>query len=407
MLLRQFLLFSALSVSLVLNASRTAVAQSRAMIGSTKSVGFRENPTKQTRLIIDKAGTYENYLIDGEWNQGNLVKIRANDVILRNSEIRFGRGNGIFVSGEDVLIESCRIHHCLSGSFFRQDDAHGITGNPKNLTIRNCEIYYVSGDAVQFDPDRNPWDNVIIENCTFWTGPLPHAAGEFLKGDRPGENAVDTKQSGKNPISRITIRRCLFYGWGDGQIDDQAALNLKEHISATVQNCVFRDNDICFRLRGFKPASNIEISDCAVYRSDFAVRLEDNIRDVIIRRLAVGDEIGKLFQLAKMKKGRYTNLDQTEAPDFEIAVKEGLVESESLPSYIKEEPANEQGSSMYGPSSFNIRAYLPGGSIRVALAFLLVLLIPIIGFTAYIGFTGRKEMFGKVVEETLRRLFSR
>jgi hypothetical protein len=41
------------------------------------------------------------------------------------------------------------------------------------LVIRNCDIGLVSGDSVQFDPDRGVWDDVLVENCTLWTGPLP------------------------------------------------------------------------------------------------------------------------------------------------------------------------------------------------------------------------------------------
>ena len=32
-----------------------------------------------------------------------------------------------------------------------QHDAHGITGRPTNLTIRNCDIGLTSGDSIQFD----------------------------------------------------------------------------------------------------------------------------------------------------------------------------------------------------------------------------------------------------------------
>ena len=164
-------------------------------IGVQGTVGCGSDPTVVDLLRIKKPGTYENYLVDGNWRRGNLVKITSNDVILRRCEIRHGQGNGVFVSKTDVLIDSCRIHHMLAGTFHNQDDAHGITGNPKNLTIRNCEIYYVSGDALQFDPDRNPWGRVTIENCTLWTGPLPERAARFWPGERPGENALDTKQS--------------------------------------------------------------------------------------------------------------------------------------------------------------------------------------------------------------------
>ncbi len=397
-----------LTALLMLCGAKFASAASRAAIGAKNSIGCRVDPQHETRLIIDEEGVYDNYLVDGQWNQGNLVKIRANNVILRNSEIRFVRGNGIFVSGEDVVIDSCKIHHCLSGSYLNQDDAHGITGNPKNLTIRNCEIYYVSGDAVQFDPDRSLWDKVKIENCTFWTGPLPERVAEFYAGERPGENAVDTKQLHSNPRSRLTIRNSLFYGWGDGQIEDQSALNIKEHVGVTIENCVFRDNDICFRLRGYRAPADITVTDCAVYDSKIAFRLEDNIRNVVIQRLALGGDVGKVFQLANMKNGNYVNLDETIAPPYEDAIRKGL-STQSIQS--EEEPLTESAPAEPNQNvvveQFNINSYLPGGSLRVALAVFIVVAMPILGFGIYIRFSGRKKVFGKVVEDLIRRMFTR
>ena len=125
------------------------------------------------RLTITKPGIYENLLIDGEWAANTLVKITADDVTLRNCELRNTTKNAIVIDGKNIVIESCRIHHALAGTFDDQADAHGITGSPHNLVIRNCDIGLVSGDSIQFDPGRRPWDNVLVERCTLWTGPLP------------------------------------------------------------------------------------------------------------------------------------------------------------------------------------------------------------------------------------------
>ena len=108
------------------------------------------------RLSITKPGVYENILVDGEWADGTLVKITADGVTLRNCEIRNGTHNAVTVYARDVVIESCKIHHALSGTYAEQHDAHGITGRPTNLTIRNCDIGLTSGDAIQFDPGRAP-----------------------------------------------------------------------------------------------------------------------------------------------------------------------------------------------------------------------------------------------------------
>jgi len=156
-------------------------------------------PKKVDRLQITKPGVYDNYLVDSHWAGGNRVKITSGNVTLRHCEICNSTGNGVGVFADDVVIEDCKIHHCLKSTFQSQEDAHGITGHPRRLRIANCEICYVSGDCVQFDPDRKPWGDVVIENCTFWTGPLPADAAGFRKGQRPGENAFDSKSPPGGP----------------------------------------------------------------------------------------------------------------------------------------------------------------------------------------------------------------
>ena len=296
-------------------------------VGAAADTGCGESPEKVQRLQITKAGTYENYLVDGRWVDRNLVKINSSKVILRNSEIRNGRHNAVTVYSDDVLIEGCRIHHLLSGTFKQQDDAHGITGRPGKLTIRNCEIYLVSGDCLQFDPGRGPWGDVLVENCTFWTGPLPSASSGFQKGEVPGENAVDTKQLAKNPRSRIILRRCLFYGWKNGPISNMAALNLKENVRVSVEDCVFRDNEISFRLRGGsseRGGALVDISDCVVYRSAVALRIEDGIRDLKIRRFGIGAGVLRETRMAGGGAGKGFLLEERyEAPPLEKLLQVG------------------------------------------------------------------------------------
>jgi hypothetical protein len=271
-------------------------------IGAAADVGCRDNPQRVERLSIKSPGVYENILVDGEWGESTLVKITADDVTLRNCEIRHGKHNAVLVTGKRVVIESCKIHHALGGTYKEQRDAHGITGNPTGLTIRNCDIGLVSGDAIQFDPGRSPWDDVLVEDCTLWTGPLPDDAAGFKRGERPGENAIDTKQRVSNPRSKLTIRNCLFHGWNQpSQISNMAALNLKNHVEAKVENCLFRDNEICFRLRGGGGdygGATVTVENCAVYDSQVAVRAEDGIRDLRIKRLGIGKGVDKKQVLA-------------------------------------------------------------------------------------------------------------
>ena len=302
-------------------------AASQKPVGADANVGCRDNPKKVQRLSIKEPGVYENYLVDGEWVDRILVKIQTDNVTLRNCEIRNGRHNGISIYAKNVLIENCKIHHLLAGTFRDQEDAHGIDGQPTNLVIRNCEIYYVSGDCLQFDPSRNPWDNVLIENCTMWTGPLPADAAGFRRGERPGENAVDTKQRKSNPRSRITIKNCLMVGWGDGQISNQAALNLKNHVQVDVIGCVLADNDICFRLRGDTGeygGALVNVQDCAVYRSQTAVRLEDALENLKITRLGIGEGIQRKYQVVAGEPRGYVNQGEFTPPPYATAIRTGV-----------------------------------------------------------------------------------
>jgi hypothetical protein len=298
-------------------------------IGAGNAIGCGPNPKRVKQLVITKPGVYENYLVDGEWGGSTLVKINADGVTLRNCEIRNATANGVTVYAKDVIIEACRIHHLLSGTFAEQHDAHGVTGQPTNLVIRNCDIGTVSGDAVQFDPGRRPWGNVLIENCTMWTGPLEQDAAGFKRGQRPGENAVDTKQRTDNPRSDLVIRNCLCYGWNQpGQVSNMAALNLKNHVQVRVENCLFRDNEICFRVRGGTGeygGAHVSIDSCAAYDSAVAVRAEDRIENLKIRRLGIGPGVKNRWVAAGGGTGAgYENVEDFTPPPFDPALRGGL-----------------------------------------------------------------------------------
>jgi hypothetical protein len=222
------------------------------------------------------------------------VKITADNVTLRNCEIRNGSGNGIGVFGNRVVIENCRIHHMLASTFKEQHDAHGITGRWAETLIRNCDIGYTSGDSIQFDPDRVSSGTAVIEHCSLWTGPLPVAAGGFQAGERPGENAVDTKTKPDGKRCKLVVRKCYMHGWNQpGQISSMAALNLKERVDAEVTNCIFRDNEVAFRVRGpgKRGGARVSIVDCAIYQAAVGVRAEEGIELLKISGLAFGEAV--------------------------------------------------------------------------------------------------------------------
>lgn len=84
-------------LALLLVITPHALAQHKP-VGVQGKVGCNEKPRKVERLVITKPGVYENYLVDSNWDGGNRVKISADNVILRNCEIRNATGNGVGVS---------------------------------------------------------------------------------------------------------------------------------------------------------------------------------------------------------------------------------------------------------------------------------------------------------------------
>jgi len=297
-------------------------------VGPQGIVGCIGNPKIVNRLQITKPGVYENYRVDAQGSGGNIVKITADNVTLRNCEIFNGSGNGVGVFGTKVVIENCRIHHLLKGTFKAQEDAHGITGRWGDVIIRNCDISHISGDCIQFDPDRASRGSVTIEDCHLWSGPLAADAGGFKAGESPGENAFDSKTKPDGERCKLIIRGCYLHGWSQpSQISNRSALNLKEHIDAEIAHCVFDDNEIAIRARGPGGRGNahVTIKDCAIYRTQVAVRAEDKIEQLKISGLAFGAGVKSRIEFHHgTELPGYENTGAHEAPAMESLLKSGF-----------------------------------------------------------------------------------
>lgn len=255
--------------------------------------------------------TLRSLIFDGQWGERDVIRVRSggDHLIIKNCVVRNGKRDGIDIaSADNVLIEDCVIHHMLNGSFNNQQDAHGIVATgQQNLTIRGCNIYYVTGDCFQTDPNRGYplWDNVLIENCTMWTGPLPADAAEWNAGQIPGENAVDTKinedevSSGYRP--RITIRNVTAYGFEPGYITNRAAFNIKEQVECTMENILAYNNEIAFRLRGpgSRGGAHVTIINAIAYDNVKVFRAEDDIEELKIYNSTFDNSSGgRYFQNA-------------------------------------------------------------------------------------------------------------
>jgi hypothetical protein len=296
----------------------TFISSAYCAVGTSGAIGTLSNPTLVNRLEITKPGVYENIRVDAQGKGGNIVKITADDVTLRNCEILNGSGNGVGVFGTRVLIENCRIHHLLNGTFEDQKDAHGITGHWGDVTIRNCDISHVSGDCVQFDPDRKSRGSLTIEQCHLWSGPLESDSLGFKAGQSPGENAFDSKTMPDGERCKLVVKNCHMHGWNQpSQIQNRAALNLKEHIHATISECVFDDNEIAIRARGpgSRGGAHVDVQDCVFYRNQVGIRAEDKIEHLKLNKTAWGEENGERFAFhgGKNESG-FESKDETTAP---------------------------------------------------------------------------------------------
>lgn len=351
--------------ALPLLARRAGAAPAIEYAGISGPVGAGPGATRVRTLRIEKPGVYENILVDGEWAEEDLVRIRTDGVVLRNCTIRYGRRDAVEVYGRNVRIENCHIHHVINGTYRAEKnlDAHGVTGRPLNLTIRNTEISHVSGDAIQFDPGRRaepyPWDNVLVDHCFLWTSPLDKDYAGYKQGERPGENAFDSKtHDGEPRKSRITFRNCLLKGWGHGAIGNGAALNLKEKVQAVVDNCVLVENDIGFRCRGTRGSAWVTARNCTVYETSRVFRLEYEVQNVRIFHLALGDGIGQLYDKAPGPGAGFEEHGRRKAPPLAKWPYKRLAVGEAIP---RGDPPSSADSALPTALAAGWEGGVPGG----------------------------------------------
>ncbi|MBN1676548.1 MAG: right-handed parallel beta-helix repeat-containing protein [Kiritimatiellae bacterium] len=252
---------------------------------------------------------FEDITVDRAKASGDAVRVlSATNCVLRRLTIRNGTSDGVDADKADgLLIDSCLIHHFLAGSFTDQADAHGVvTTDTRGLVIRKTEIHHVTGDSFQTDPDRdtNTPDAILIEDCHFWTAPLAQDFNSlWLAGQRPGENAIDTKMvtSAWDGVTRcrITLRNIVAHGWmQDAYIANKAAFNMKEKIEAVFDGVTVYDCEIAFRLRGARGNADTTLANAVVYDCETSIRAEDDLSNLKLYNNTFGNNIGTYFQWA-------------------------------------------------------------------------------------------------------------
>lgn len=249
--------------------------------------------------------TVEDLVLDGGWGTQDILKVYStgNYLVLRGVEIKNTQWDAVDMTApSDVLVENCTIHDAVYINNGVRVDAHGIvTEGVQNLTVRNTEIYYVSGDAIQLQ--YGGWNNVLVEDSHLWSGPLPSARGGANAGDNVGEDGIDTKFHVADGRDRLTIKNTRVHGWGRGGnplYASSAGLNIKHNVEVTIDGVSAYDNNYTFRLRG--PGSNgeawVTLMNSVIHDSNIGVRYEDGINNLHIYNSTFGNNIGSLFQSA-------------------------------------------------------------------------------------------------------------
>lgn len=256
--------------------------------------------------VVEAAGTaldiahdyhrFEGMVFDAGYGPGDGIEGGSTGLELVDVEVRRTTGDCVDLrSSSEVLIEACALHHCIAVfDPTGNADAHGVTGDSLfGVTIRDSEIYMLTGDAVQVSPSRDPWTDLWVERTVMWSGPLDEAANGWSAGDPIGENAFDSKVggdldgNGQNP--QATFIDVVAYGWR-GSISNQGAFNVKEDVDFLLDRATIWDSEIAFRLRF--PAQ-VTIRNAVVYDVDVGFRLEDGLDGLTVQSTTLGGDIGQ------------------------------------------------------------------------------------------------------------------
>ncbi|MGD8238808.1 MAG: right-handed parallel beta-helix repeat-containing protein [Armatimonadota bacterium] len=248
-------------------------------------------------------------VFDAEYGNNTCVWAKGQGIEFIDCEIRrAGRtgpgryGDGLqFFDSRDGLVENCYIHHNLASDGTSRDDSHGVRfSHSYDMVVRGCRIELCSGDCIQADPNREPWDNILIEGCELYGGRMPandpFAHPRYPPTMSPGEDGIDTKCDPNAPRPHIVVRDCYVGGFC-GPIGNAAAFNIKERCDAVIDRCTVFDSFICFRLRGptSRGGSHVTVTNTVMHSSDIGVRYEDKIEQLKLWNNTWGGAIRQPF----------------------------------------------------------------------------------------------------------------
>ncbi len=237
-------------------------------------------PQKALRIDGDHIEIH-GIVFNGLYGAAPVADINGSHLLISACEFK-NSSRDIMTIGDvgDITIRNSSLHHGLSWYKKTGKEPHGIsTDGVRGLTIRNCDIYQITGDAIQISPSRRDWDNVRIEDCRLWVAPL--SATEVEASGLPAravgmilaENAIDTKARKTDDPGRHNIRfkNITAHGFRSHRIKNAAAFNIKNPVTAHIEGVTVYDSEIAFRLRA--PA-RVTLANALIYDCDVGVRYE-------------------------------------------------------------------------------------------------------------------------------------
>ncbi len=177
-------------------------------------------PQKALRIDGDHI-EIRGIVFNGLYGAAPVADINGSHLLIDGCEFK-NSSRDIMTIGDvgDITIRNSSLHHGLSWYKKTGKEPHGIsTDGVRGLTIRNCDIYQITGDAIQISPSRRDWDNVRIEDCRLWVAPLSateveasglpaRAVGMILAASVPctlASAAVWTRRAGGNDATSLLV----------------------------------------------------------------------------------------------------------------------------------------------------------------------------------------------------------
>ena len=286
-----------------LDTNQAGTAAQRIVVRAENSRGATVQTTAGSRIlrVFDPYWTFEGLIFDGQYTTSDLIRVQPGGdfFTLRDAEVINGARDGIdlgdnFQTGDapdllnGVTIEDSKFENLLRLTAGARDDAHGIVaGGVRDFTIRNTEVSFTSGDALQLQDGG--WDDVLVDGVNFFNAALPEDRGGFLAGVVPGEDGIDTKQDDAiTTRGTLTVRNSQIHGWtgdqaGTGFIN-AAALNMKERVEVILDGNKLYGNDIGIRARGRTGdnGAHITAQNTVFYDNARGVRYEDNVNNLTL-----------------------------------------------------------------------------------------------------------------------------